>query len=243
MKPDFGYPPDDIAWNVLGLIKLNKTQDAYDILSEFYNVPRVYPHRSKFLFNVEYPENNKVMAYYHAHDTIYKRPSNKQFSAYVNFSTMQWKKDYKTVLHEFYHHIAHNSKMNIDEDRKADIWADEFLTNIGKIGSFMYVINRTHGIGFKIMLTFLRLIKERNDIDAIKELENKRYPLGADPYLTTDNQFYQTVGNDYSLTYTGEKTLEYLELRFRLMTKKDILLIEKESKMAKKYEEEMKIGE
>ena len=198
----FNYPDKEISLKVLDLIFIGKTEEAYDILSGFYHVPKLGVKYDNELFTQDMKRQESsssdldFLAYY------------KTDPYYVNFKNNRWKNTPHTVLHEFYHHLEHLFELRgerFGNNQVADSWAEWFVRSIDTIGEPLYDM-----IGIDIfivslmeVIAFLKAVKNGDNLNRIRGLKKHKRRI------TSKEVFYSRTEKKYHLTPVGEKLLEY----------------------------------
>ena len=196
----FSYPDSETSLKILDLIFAGRTQEAYDILSGFYYVPKVKVNidREKLPSNIKTDFLSAVAIYEY-----------KIECSCIHFIMTDAHKVPHVVLHEFYHHLETAFELRGDKvggNQPADSWAEWFVRSIKDVGASIYVM--IGGVYFNTiramrMISFLKAVKNGDKIERIRKLKKHK------EFLTTKEVFYSRVEKKYYLTSTGEKLLGY----------------------------------
>ena len=197
----FNYPDKDTSLKVLDLIFNDRTEEAYDILSEFYHVPGVSviyePEKGFDSFDKKY--NSSGLTVYGYYDFNLKR---------VNFRMKVYQRMPELVLHEFYHHLETAFGIfGIQTGRyqTADSWAKWFMRSIGDIGDVIYNIQYADSVYLMGILKFLKAVNNEDNIDKVRKLKK-----GTRQFIMSKDVFYSRKENKYCLTPLGRMMIEYI---------------------------------
>ena len=213
MQTVFNYPDEETSLKILDLTLEGKVEEVYDILSNFYHVPRIRVIYDRTLFE-DTLKNDKngdplpsgTPAYYFTDPASYQDDFS---SNYINFGSDINKKHPLTVLHEFYHHLERIFGLYgimTGVYQTADSWAQWFIRNIGDIGDKLYMVLFYPDLTSIVEIEqYLNVVKNENDMDVIRELKKK-----TKNFVTTKEVFYSRAERKYRLTPAGERFLGYI---------------------------------
>ena len=210
----FNYPDKDTSLKILDLIFNDRTEDAYDILSEFYHVSKISVIHEPEGFD-EFDKLNRYVScyYYHNPKEEYPRESRSSSTNHINFRMNIYRRTPSDVLHEFYHHLEDVYYINgvlSGTQQTADSWAYWFLQNIGPIGE-IYYIQTSDSRYLKPQIRFLEAVKNEDRIDRIRKLKK-----GTRRLLTPEHVFYSRQDKTYHITSLGEMLIEHMKLSLSL---------------------------
>ena len=214
MQTVFNYPDKETSLKILDLIFHDKTEEAYDILSEFYHVRRISVIYEPEGFD-EFDKLNRYVSCYYYHNPREENPPENRSSStnHINFRMNIYRKTPNDVLHEFYHHLEdvyHINGVLSGTQQTADSWAYWFLQNIGPIGE-VYYIQTSDSRYLKPQIRFLEAVKNGDRIDRIRKLKK-----GTRRLLTPEHVFYSRQDKTYHITPLGEMLIDHMKLSLSL---------------------------